>query len=194
MKRITLALLIAAAFVACAQAGPLSLTLLPTSGTIGSGPGTVVGWGFAITNSGSPDWVVLTSSDFTGSPVYGSYVDYLSLVNAPLYVVGPSPESSTISRSWNSSSNPPLGLGEFDINSTALPGAIIVGSIQVDYDVFSQDPNNPNFDPGSFVTSGTVSASAQVGVTPEPASLLTMSMALLPLAFAGLRRSKARRT
>ncbi len=194
MKRITLALLITAAFVACAQAGPLSLTLLPTSGTIGGGPGTVVGWGFTITNSASSDWVVLTGSDFTGSPVFGSYVDYLSLVNAPLYVAGPSPESSTISRPWNSSANPPLGLGEFDINSTALPGAIIVGSIQVDYDVFSQDPNNPNFDPGSFVTSGTVSASAQVGVTPEPASLLTMSTALVPLAFLGLRRSKARRS
>jgi hypothetical protein len=192
MKRITLALLITAAFVACAQAGPLSLTLLPTSGTIGGGPGTVVGWGFTITN-GSSDWVLLTSSDFTGSPVYGSYVDYLSLVNAPLYVAGPSPESSTISRSWNPSSNPPLGLGEFDINSTALPGAIIEGSIQVDYDVFSEDPNNPNFDPGSFVTSGTVSASAQVGVapTPEPAPLLTMSTALLILAFAGLRPRKA---
>jgi hypothetical protein len=191
MKRITLALLITAAFVACAQAGPISLTLLPTSGTIGGGPGTVVGWGFTITN-GSSDWVVLTGSDFTGSPVYGSYMDYLSLANAPLYVAGPSPESSTISSSWNSSSNPPLGLGEFDINSTALPGAIIAGSIQVDYDVFSQDPSNPNFDPGSFITSGTVSASAQVGVTAEPASLLMMSAALLPLAFAGLRRSKAR--
>jgi hypothetical protein len=194
MKRITLALLIAAAVVACAQAGPISLTILPTSGTIGGGPGTVVGWGFTITNASS-DWVVLSGSDFTGSPIYGSYVDYLSLVNAPLYVAGPSPESSTISRSWNPSSNPPLGLGEFDINSTALSGAIIVGSIQVDYDVFSEDPNNPNFDPGSFVTSGTVSASAQVGVaaapTPEPAPLLTMSTALLILAFAGLRPRKA---
>jgi hypothetical protein len=121
-------------------------------------------------------------------------VDYLSLANAPLYVAGPSPESSTISQAWNSSSNPPLGLGEFDINPTAPPGAIIVGTVQVVYDVFSQDPNNPNFDPGSFITSGTVSASAEVGVSPEPASLLTMSTALLTLALAGLRRRQARRS
>jgi PEP-CTERM motif len=64
--------------------------------------------------------------------------------------------------------------------------------------VFSQDPNNPNFDPDSFVTSGTVSASAQVDVAaapaPEPASLLTMGTALLALAFAGLRRGKVRRS
>lgn len=192
MKRITLALLIAAAFAACAQAGPLSLTLLPTSGIVTGSPGTVVGWGFTITYSGPSDWVLLTGSEFTGSTVYGSYVDYLSLSNAPLYVAGPSPESSTISQSWDPSSNPPLGLGEFDINATALPGAIIAGTIQVDYQVFSEDPNDPNFDPGSFVSSGTVSASAEVGVTPEPACLLTMSTALLPLAFAGLRRRRSR--
>jgi hypothetical protein len=194
MKRITLTLLLASAFAACAQAGTLSLTLLPTAGAISGEPGTVVGWGFTITYSGSPDWVVLTSSDFTGSTVYGNYVDYLSLVNAPLYVAGPAPESSTISVSWNPSSNPPQGVGEFDINSTALPGAIIVGTVQVSYDLFSQDPNDPNFDPGSFITSGTVSAPAEVGVSPEPPSLLTMSTALLPLAFAGWRRRKARRS
>jgi hypothetical protein len=194
MKRITLILLLAATFAACAQAGTLSLTLLPTSGAISGKAGTVVGWGFTLTNSESPDWVLLTSSNFTGSTIYGSYVDYLSLVNAPLYVAGPSPESSTFSVSWNPSSNPPLGLGEFDINSTALPGAIIAGTIQVGYDVFSQDPNDPSFDPGSFITSGTLSASAEVGVVPEPASLLTMCTALLPLAFAGLRRRKARRS
>jgi hypothetical protein len=193
MKRITLTLLLASAFAACAQAGTLSLTLLPV-GAISGEPGTVVGWGFTFINSGSPDWVVLTSSDFTGSTVYGHYVDYLSLGNAPLYVAGPAPESSTISVSWNSLSNPPLGLGEFDINSTARPGAIIGGTIQVVYDVFSQDPNNPNFDPGSFITSGTVSAPAEVGVSPEPPSLLTMSTALLPLAFVGWRRRKARRS
>lgn len=193
MKRITLALVMGLAAAAWAQAGPVSLRLLPNSGAGGGQPGTVVGWGFTITNSGSPDWIVLTGSNFTGSTVYGSYVDYLSLGNAPLYVAGPSPESATISQVWNASSHPPLGLGEFDINSTALPGAIIPGTIQVSYDVFSQDPNDPNFDPGSFVTSGTVSASSDVVVTPEPASLLTMSMALPLLAFAFLRRPRALR-
>ena len=194
MKRITLSLLITAAFVACAQAGPVSLTLIPIAGAISGEPGTVVGWGFTLTNSGSPDWLVLTGSNFTRSTVYGNYVDYLSLLNAPLYVAGPAPESSTISVLWDPSSNPPLGVGEFDINATALPGAIIMGAVQVSYDLFSQDPNNPNFDPGSFITSGTVSAPAEVGVAPEPPSLLTMSTALLPLAFAGWRRRKARRS
>ena len=192
MKRITLTLLVASVFAACAQAGPLSLTLLPTVGAVSGEPGSVVGWGFTIIYTGSTDWVLLTGSNFTGSTAYGSYVDYLSLGNAPVYVAGPSPESSTISQAWNSSSNPPLGLGEFDINSTAPPGAIIGGTVQVNYAVFSQDPNDLNFDPGSFITSGTLSAPAEVGVAPEPASLLTMSTALLTLAFEGLRRRKAR--
>ena len=193
MKRITLALLMSAAFAACAQAGTVSLTLLPSNGIVSGQAGTVVGWGFTITYSGSPDWIVLTSSNFTGSPVYGSYVDYLSLGSAPLYIAGPVPESSTISQSWDPLSSPRLGLGEFDINATALPGAIIKGTIQVDYDVFSQDPNDPNFDPGSFVTSGRASASATVGVAPEPASLFMMSTALLALALSEVRRRKLRR-
>ena len=195
MKRATLALLVVAAFAACAQASTIpTLALDPASGVVAGQPGTVVGWGFTLTYTASSDWVILADSSFTGSMVYGSYVDYLSLVNAPLYVAGPSPESSTISESWNSSSNPPLGLGEFDINSTALPGADIPGTIQVDYDVFSEDPNSPDFDPGSFLASGTVSASAQVDVTPEPASLLMMTTALLLFAYARWRRRKELRS
>jgi len=194
MKRITLALLIAGALAVSARAAVLSLTLLPNSGTVSGGPGTVVGWGFTVTYSGSPDWLVLTGSDFTGSTVYGSYVDYLSLGNAPLYVAGPSPESSTISQSWNASSSPPLGLGEFDINATALPGAFIAGSLEVSYDLFSQDPNDPNFDPGTFVTSGKVSAPAEVDVTPEPAPLLTLGTAMLLLLAFERSRRKARRS
>jgi hypothetical protein len=193
MKRITLTLLVAAAFAACAQADIIpTLTLIPSSGIVGSGPGTVVGWGFTIAYTASSDWIVLVSSDFTGSDTYGTYVDYLSGPTAPLYVAGPAPESSTISESWDSSAS--LGLGEFDIRPTALPGVDIPGSIQVDYDVFSQDPNDPNFDPGSFVTEGTVSASAQVDVTPEPAPFLMMSSALLLFTCAGWRRRKVRRS
>jgi hypothetical protein len=186
MKHITLTLLVAAAFAACAQADTVALTLLPSSGVVGGEPGAVVGWGFTITDTSSSDWIVLADSTFTGSPIYGSYMDYLA--TGPQYVAGPAPESSTISQSWDASTQ--LGLGEFDINATAPVGANIPGTINVDYDVFSQDPNDPNFDPDSFVTSGTVSASADVQVTPEPAPLLTMSSVLVLLACAGWRRRK----
>jgi hypothetical protein len=178
------------AFAACSQAGVLpTLTLLPGDGSVSGAPGSVVGWGFSLTFTSTSDWVLLTGSAFTGSPVYGTYVDYLSLSNAPLYIAGPAPESSTVTQSWGPAANPQLGLGEFDIYPTALPGIPIPGNLVVNYDEFSQDPNNPNFDPGSFVTSGTITLPAEVTVTPEPSSVWAVgSGVLLALAWAGRRR------
>ena len=195
MKRITLAILIAAAIAACAQAAILpTLTLLPANGAVAGLPGTVVGWGFTLTFTDPSDWVILTGSEFTGSPVYGTYVDYLSLGSAPLYIAGPAPESSTVQQTWDSSLL--LGVGEFDINPTALIDAVIKGNIVVHYSVFSMDPNDPNFNPdtSTVVADATLSAPAQVTVTPEPSSLfLMLGGALLSFALARWRHRMARR-
>ena len=194
MKRVTLAILIAAAIAAGAQAAILpTLALLPGSGNVAGLPGTVVGWGFTLTFNDPSDWVILTGSEFTGSPVYGTYVDYLSLGTAPLYVAGPAPESSTVQHPWDPSLL--LGVGEFDINPTALIDAVIKGNIVVHYSVFSMDPNDPNFNPdtSTVVADATVSAQAQVTVTPEPSSLLLMlSAALLSLVLTRWRHRIAR--
>jgi hypothetical protein len=195
MKRITLAIVIAAVFAACAQAAAIpTLTLLPANGQVAGLPGTVVGWGFTLTYTDPSDWVILTGSEFTGSPVYGTYVDYLSLATAPLYVAGPAPESSTVQQAWVSSSM--LGVGEFDINSTALIDAVIKGNIVVHYSVFSMDPNDPAFNPdtSTVVADATLSEAAQITVTPEPSSLsLMLSGVLLSFALAGWRHRMARR-
>jgi hypothetical protein len=195
MKRITLAIVIAAVFAACAQAAAIpTLTLLPANGQVAGLPGTVVGWGFTLTYTDPSDWVILTGSEFTGSPVYGTYVDYLSLATAPLYVAGPAPESSTVQQAWVSSSM--LGVGEFDINSTALIDAVIQGNIVVHYSVFSMDPNDPNFNPdtSTVVADATLSEAAQITVTPEPPSLLLMlSGVLLSFALVVWRHRMARR-
>jgi hypothetical protein len=195
MKRITLAILIAAAVAAGAQAATIpTLTLLPVNGQVAGLPGTVVGWGFTLTFTDPSDWVILTGSEFTGSPVYGTYVDYLSLGSAPLYVAGPVPESSTVQQAWDSSLL--LGVGEFDINPTASIGAVIKGNIIVHYSEFSMDPNDPNFNPdtSTVVADATLSTSAQVVVTPEPSSwLLMLSAVFLSFALAGWRHRVARR-
>ncbi|MBV8728867.1 MAG: hypothetical protein JO336_03570 [Acidobacteriia bacterium] len=188
MRQLVLvALLAALAVFAQADTVP-ALTLIPPSGDVSSVPGSVVGWGFNVTYTAPADWVVLTGSEFTGSTVYGNYVDYLSSpTNAPFYVVGPSPESSTLTGLWNPSSTPLSGLGEFDINPTALPGVSIPGDIVVHYSVFSGDPNDPNFNPftETVVPDATISAPVDVVVTPEPAALFPVAVMLL--AFAGSR-------
>jgi hypothetical protein len=197
MKRITLAILIAAAIAGGAQAAIIpTLTLLPANGIVAGLPGTVVGWGFTLSFADPSDWVILTGSEFTGSPVYGTYVDYLSLANAPSYVAGPAPESPTVQQIWVPSSNPLLGLGEFDINATAVPSAVIRGNLIVHYSVFSMDPNDPNFNPdtSTVVADATLSASAQVDVAPEPPSLFLMpGGVLLSFGLAVRRHRIARR-
>jgi len=194
MKRMTLAVLGAAAFAVCAQADPVTITLLPASGEIVGQPGQPIGWGFTLTNPSPDDWVVLTGSEFLGSQVYGTYVDYLSLASAPLYVAGPAPESSTVTQAWDP--NLLLGVGAFDVNATTPTDTDISGNIVIHYSVFSQDPNDPNFDPdtATLVPDATISTSAMITVTtPEPSLLASLiGLPLLLLGFARWRHRLAR--
>jgi hypothetical protein len=82
------------------------------------------------------------------------------------------------------------GTGEFDLFAIVPPGTLITGTISVDYDLFSDDPNDPNFDPGAdFIGSGTFKDTASILVTPEPASwLLLLSTVLVPFVPAARRR------
>lgn len=195
MKRITLPLFIAVTFAVWAQAAPIpvpTITLLPAGGDVAGNPGSVVGWGFTFTynTSGAQYWAVLDSSQFTGSPVYGNYTDYLA--TGPLYVAGPAPESPTVSQPWNQSAS--LGVGEFDLYATDPSGVTVAGDIIVHYSVYSQDPNDPafgsTFDP-TVIADATLSSPVVVTVSPEPTSLLLMSAGLLLFAFRGVRRRKA---
>jgi len=182
MKRTFSYILLAVSFAVGMQATPTpTITVTPASGTVAALPGGLVGWGFTLNYSAPSDWVILTGSEFTGSTVYGSYSDYLSLATAPLYIAGPAPESSTVTQAFNSSSQ--LGLGAFQFNSTALPGAVIAGNIVIHYSVFSEDPNNPAFDPGvdTVVADATVTDAVKTVVTPEPGASALLSVGALGL-------------
>jgi hypothetical protein len=176
-----------AVFAACVQADTLSLTLIPTGGEVAGAPGTVVGWGFTLTDTVADEWVVLDDSYVGGglnSGLYGSYSDYVS---SQFVVAGPSPESSPVAEPWVQGVS---GTGEFDLFAIVPPGTLITGTISVDYDLFSDDPNDPNFDPGAdFIGSGTFKDTASILVTPEPASwLLLLSTVLVPFVPAARRR------
>ncbi len=192
MKRLSLVVLLAAALAALAYGDPtITISTLPLSGTVGGAPGTVVGWGFTLTDTFPDQWVILNDSSFTGLQVNGTYVDY---VVDNFYVAGPAPESSTLQVAWNPSLIPPQGLGEFDLNPTALPGAPITGNILVDYQLFSQDPSSPDFDPDtSFITAGSVDAAVDINVVPEPASIFLIGGSILLLAIAFRWRRKGQR-
>ncbi len=191
MRQIILSLFISVAIAAGAQGAPVPVISLTPSGQLAGAPGSTVGWGFDLSYSGPADWVVLTGSEFTGPAVYGNYIDYLSLGTAPLYVAGPSPESATVSQSWNMAQQ--LGLGEFDISSTAAGGASVNGDIVVHYSVFSEDPNSPSFDPdtATVIADATISLPASVTITPEPAYDVLIGVGVLPVLFWRRRRKPA---
>ncbi len=177
MNRLIPAVALAALLTATANATP-TLSLLPSSGTASGAPGAVVGWGFDFGNTYASDWVVLDDSFVTGSLSTGTYGNYVDYVVNQFYVVNP---SSSLMVDFNQSTG--NGTGEFDI-AKYVPPVQITGNINIDYSVFSQNPNDPNFDPASFVTNGTAGAAAAVQVTPEPAPILLLGVALLALLLA----------
>ncbi len=187
MKKTLLHAYFVAVFATAGCASTLSLEAIPGGGAVSAGPGDVAGWGFTLTNT-TTDWVVLNDSFFTGSTVFGNYMDYLVLPGAPLYEAGPAPENSTVMQTWDGTTSPPLGLGEFDLNQIVPPGTLISGQIGVDYTLFSQDPNSPTFDPASFVSSGQFFTPVTVFVAPEPGSVLLIGAGLLGLGLARRRK------
>src|SRR5437763_151146 len=81
------------------QAAP-TFTLNPVGGAIAGAPGAVVGWGFTITNN--MDYLVATAVDFVitpPAPPIGVFTNYLTDFN--FIVVGPSPESTSVSQSFD---------------------------------------------------------------------------------------------
>lgn len=147
------------------QAAPM-LTLVPADGALRGLPGSTVGWGFTLTNTS--DFLVVTGSSFTASPL-GTYEDFIS--SGPnLIVVGPSPESPTVTQLFDPASR--MGIGAFHILDTAPAGVSIKGTLTIDYSLFSVSPNDPAFNPDldTVVADASLSQAAAVQVLPEPGS------------------------
>lgn len=183
MKRVMLTAVFAA-FAASAYGSPL-FSLIPVNATT-TKAGGVTGWGYDIHNPDPNNFVVLNDSFVSGSlatGIFGNFVDYIS---TQFIVIGPGGDTGPVAFQPGTA-----GVGEFDFaqfvpNPTSVPGAI-----NIDYSLFSQDPNSPTFDPGSFVTSGTVSTPASASVVPEPASALLLALGMLTLALAIRQRSNS---
>ena len=175
-----------AAFAASAYGGPV-LSLIPVNATTPMAGG-VTGWGYDISNSDHANFLVLNDSFVSGSlatGIFGNYVDYIS---SQFIVVGPGADTGPVGFQLGTA-----GVGEFDFaqfvpNPTTVPGAI-----NIDYSLFSQDPNSASFDPNSFVASGTVTAAASASVAPEPATELLLTVGMLPFALAIWRRGRGRK-
>lgn len=165
------------------------LTLNPPNGTISGLAGTAIGWGFTFTND--TNYAVITGTEFCASgsgplpniclppaPDLGTYTDF---AGAQFLVVGPSPESASVTQVFDNALQ--TGLGSFSIN----PGASGTesGILVVTYDLYSISPNDPTFSFADELSGGDyLAAAASVTVAsgstvPEPGALPFLGVALL---------------
>ena len=174
--------LASALFCAVSQAAPI-LTLAPLGGAISGTPGATVGWGFTLTNT--TDYLVVSSASFVPATSLGTFTDF-SAFN--FFVVGPAPDSTSVSRVFDAPSQ--AGIGSFTIDAGALVGAVASGQIVLSYDLYSVSPNNPLFNPDTDTLSNgnTLAVNASVTVVPEPEGLLLLTAGLIVLYGAHRRR------
>jgi len=158
-----------------------TLTLDPIGGAIKGAVGSTVGWGFTLTNVGF-DFAVVTETDFCvgliSSPCTNALGTYSDFAGGQFLVVGPG--NSSVTQAFNNVAL--TGVGSFRINSGAAGN--VNGMLVLTYDLFSVNPNAPNFDPivdtlsvGNELTTPASVTVASVAV-PEPASLLLLMMGI----------------
>jgi len=165
-----------------------TLTLDSPGGAISGMPGTIVGWGFTLTNT--TNFLVVTSSDFCVGPITSPCVNalgtYSDFIGPNFLVVGESPEAASVSQSFNLATL--TGVGSFQLNAGVTLGQSEIGEIVLTYDQYNVDPNDPTFNPvmdtisvGNVITTD---ASVNVGgaaTVPEPASIFLVAIGLLAL-------------
>ena len=181
-------LLLAAMFAPLlAHAAPV-LTLSPATGSISAIRGSVIGWGFTLSNPDT-NFLVVTSAAFCKTtvvagftvcdqfpdPALGFFTDYIAQSN--FIVVGPAPESPIVTQAFNQILL--TGIGSFAI-APAAPYGTFSGQILLTYDLYSRSPNDPLFNPDLDLlppdTRGnTVTANAAVSAIPEPATILLVA-------------------
>jgi hypothetical protein len=183
-RTLSIATLFLLALGASARADDISLTLDPVSGALTGAAGSTVGWGFTLTNSGT-DFAVSSGSDFCVGPIaspcgtsFGTYTDF---IGQQFLVLGSSPVTEAFDNTLQN------GLGSFFINPAST--GTVSGLAVVFYDLYSVDPNSPDFNPDlDTISNGnilTANASVTVGSstvsTPEPGSLLLLAAGVLAL-------------
>ena len=172
-----------------ANAGPVILTLNPSSGSISALPGGAsAGWGFNLTNDTasflSVDSVQLFSP--VDDPLFrfgptSNFTDIFSVFqfSAPTILISP---NSTFSQAYNAAAGQGLASWTFPANLTLpLPGGSLfsnVFQIQVSYSLWNDNAyNNPTVSGGVPVT-GTMLASAQLRYVQEPATWMLIAPAV----------------
>lgn len=179
-------LLFVATVVSAPQAKADSLTVLGTDSQslLEGAPGQIVGYGFIFETPA--DYAILNFSEFDPAPDFADYTDYISsnfITTQPGVSV-----TETFSQAVDPTTGEFIetGLGQFLIQSDATVGESLKGVLTLDYDLYSVDPNSPDFDPTADLVSAGNELNAFVGVkvvAPVVAAAEPASFGLLGFGF-----------
>jgi len=163
-------------------------TLIPASGEVGGSPGSIVGWGFTLSNDTS-DWLWANDSvfDMDKDGSWGIYED-LSWTSAP--VAPGTAQDPTILTVLFSLLGDGTGVGSFAIDPTVPFGDRATGVIYLDYDIYAIDPSGGGLTP---IDSARVQADAVViSAAPEAGTWTLLGLGLAALGRARRRGLAAR--
>ena len=161
-------------------------TLIPASGEVGGSPGSIVGWGFTLSNDTS-DWLWANGSEFAMNkdPSWGTYEDF-SLNSAPV-APGTAEHPTVLTVLFSLIDG--TGAGSFAIEPTVAFDDQAKGVISLDYDIYATDPSGGGLDP---IDSARVQAAAVVTSTPEAGTWTLLGLGLAALGGRRRRRLAAR--
>jgi len=139
-------------------------------------PGATILWTMDVTNDAN--YMVPSSLNYVTASGVGTFTDLFAIA---FLVLGPGDTAPAV--------------GQYDVDAAATPGFVSTGQLVLSYDLFSVDPNDPLFDPGtdalSFGNLLALDASVTIqdaGEIPEPATLGLLGVGLAGLLLAYRRR------
>lgn len=183
MRRAIQVFLLATASAGLATAD-ITFSLDPAGGAVSGYAGQTVGWGFTVANALS-DYAVITNAIFVPDPTT-QFTDFIS----PQYlIVGPG--TPVVTQAFDLALQE--GVGSYLIPASPV-GSLFAGSIELTYDLYTVNPNDPLFDPGLDLESSgnTIAADASINVvaTPEPVNVVLWATMLAIITLGYSRKSR----
>lgn len=164
------------------HADMVSFSLLPSDGNVSGPAGSVVGWGYSLTNESASDWFMATDLN---ADAFSNGIPTV-LFDFPILAPG-----QTVTEAFNSINS--IGLYELAWNVSAPAGYVNSGNFVLSGQWWNGDPlSSGNFIAAAPDISLSYSATVSVSSVPEPSSFSLLLMAMFGTMGYWLARNRLR--